>query len=86
MDSERNRAYHQHTESDALRKEKLLRKEFFELSPEQQREIAALAALPDDQIDTTDIPEVRDWSHGKRGVFSPPPANPETRTAEPQPA
>ena len=62
-----------------------MRKDFFELSPEQQQEIAALAALPDDQIDTTDLPEIRDWSQGKRGVFSPP-ANPETRTAEPQPA
>ena len=62
-----------------------MRKEFSDLSPEQQREIDALTALPDDQIDTTDMPEVRDWSNGKRGVFSPP-ANPENRAAERQTA
>ena len=31
--------------------------------------MAALDALPDDQIDTTDIPEVRDWSGAVRGLF-----------------
>lgn len=62
-----------------------MKKEFFELSPEQQQEIAALAALPDDQIDTTDIPEVRDWSQGKRGVFSRT-AEAENRVAGLQPA
>lgn len=62
-----------------------MKKEFFELSPEQQQEIAALAALPDDQIDTTDIPEVRDWSQGKRGVFSQT-AEAENRVAELQSA
>ena len=36
---------------------------------EQRAELAALAALPDEAIDTTDIPEVRDWSGAKRGVF-----------------
>ena len=25
--------------------------------------------LPDDQIDTDDIPEVQDWSGAKRGLF-----------------
>ncbi len=34
-----------------------------------EREIEALAALPDDAIDTSDIPEVRDWSGAKRGMF-----------------
>ena len=34
-----------------------------------QAEIDALAALPDDQIQTDDIPEVRDWSSAKRGVL-----------------
>lgn len=62
-----------------------MRKEFSDLSPEQQREIDALTALSDDQIDTTDMPEVRDWSKGQRGVFSPP-ANPENRAAERQTA
>ena len=30
---------------------------------------AELAALADDEIDTSDIPEVTDWSNAKRGVF-----------------
>lgn len=38
-------------------------------TPAQQAEIEALAALPDDQIDTQDIPELPDWSGKKRGVF-----------------
>ena len=37
------------------------------LTPEQRAEIEALAALPDDQIDTTDIPETLDWSGARRG-------------------
>ena len=31
--------------------------------------MAALDALPDDQIDTTDIPETTDWSGAVRGLF-----------------
>jgi predicted DNA binding CopG/RHH family protein len=38
-------------------------------------ELQAVAAMPDDQIDTADIPEVTDFSGGVRGVF----ARPETR-------
>jgi uncharacterized protein (DUF4415 family) len=34
-----------------------------------QAEIDTLAALPEDQIDTDDVPEVRDWSNANRGVF-----------------
>ncbi|RLT43392.1 MAG: hypothetical protein DWI57_04405 [Chloroflexi bacterium] len=40
-----------------------------QLTPEQQAELAALANLPDEQIDTLDIPETPDWSGAKRGVF-----------------
>lgn len=40
-----------------------------ELTPEQQAELAALADLPDEAIDTLDIPETADWSDAKRGVF-----------------
>ena len=40
-----------------------------QLTPAQQAEIDALAALPDDQIDTTDAPEVRDWRGARRGLF-----------------
>lgn len=39
------------------------------LTAKQKAQLEALAALPDDQIDTDDIPEVRDWSGAKRGVF-----------------
>ena len=39
------------------------------LTPEQQAEIDALAALPDNQIKTDDIPEQRDWNGARRGVF-----------------
>jgi uncharacterized protein (DUF4415 family) len=39
------------------------------LSPELRARLQAVAALPDDQINTDDIPEVRDWSAGVRGKF-----------------
>lgn len=39
------------------------------LTARQRAELDALAALPDDRIDTLDIPEVRDWSGAKRGLF-----------------
>ncbi len=39
------------------------------LTARQKKELAALAQLPDDQIDTQAIPEVRDWSGAKRGLF-----------------
>jgi len=35
----------------------------------QKAELEALAALPEDEIDLSDIPEVRDWSDAKRGLF-----------------
>ena len=40
-----------------------------QLTPAQQAEVEALAALPDDHINTRDIPEVRDWSGARRGLF-----------------
>ena len=39
------------------------------LTAQQKKELAALAALPDSKIDTRDMPEVRDWSNAKRGLF-----------------
>lgn len=39
------------------------------LTDEQKAELDALEALPDDQIDTSDIPETLDWSGAKRGLF-----------------
>ena len=39
------------------------------LTKDQKAELEALEGLPDDQVDTTDIPEILDWSEAKRGVF-----------------
>lgn len=39
------------------------------LTKDQKNEIRALAELPDDRIDTTEVPEVLDWSRAKRGLF-----------------
>ena len=39
------------------------------LNPEQYARLERLSALPDDAIDTSDIPEVRDWTGAKRGLF-----------------
>ena len=41
------------------------------LTSKQQKELAALAALPDDQIDTSDIPELPPsaWEDAVRGRF-----------------
>jgi uncharacterized protein (DUF4415 family) len=39
------------------------------MTPKQVAELNALAALPDDQINTRDVPEQRDWSGARRGVF-----------------
>ena len=39
------------------------------LTDKQKAELNALEGLPDDQIDTSDIPVVRDWSGAKRGLF-----------------
>ncbi len=46
-----------------------MKKDPNELPPEVQSQIQALEALPDDQIDTTDVPETLDWSDAKRGAF-----------------
>jgi uncharacterized protein (DUF4415 family) len=39
------------------------------LSSEQFARLERLSALPDDAIDTSDIPEVRDWTGARRGLF-----------------
>ena len=39
------------------------------LSDERRAEIDALARLPDASIDTSDVPEVLDWSGAKRGLL-----------------
>jgi uncharacterized protein (DUF4415 family) len=45
------------------------REVFSPLTPEQQAELKALAAMPEDQINTRDIPEQKDWSGARRGLF-----------------
>ena len=40
-----------------------------DITDQQKAELAALAAMSDDEIDTSDIPEVTDWSNAKRGVI-----------------
>ena len=42
---------------------------FNQLTPEQEALLAEFDALTDDQIDTSDIPEITDWSGAKRGLF-----------------
>jgi uncharacterized protein (DUF4415 family) len=39
------------------------------LTRKQLAELKSLAALPDDAIDTSDAPELLDWSGAKRGLF-----------------
>ena len=46
-----------------------MKKDITELPSDIQAQIRALEALPDDQIDTTDAPEILDWSDARRGVF-----------------
>ena len=46
-----------------------MKKDTTELPPDVQAQIQALEALPDDQIDTTDAPEILDWSDARRGIF-----------------
>ncbi len=46
-----------------------MKKDMAELPSDVQKQVRALEALPDDQIDTTDAPEILDWSDARRGVF-----------------
>ena len=39
------------------------------LTQRQQADIEALAALSDEEIDTSDIPEILDWSGARRGAL-----------------
>ncbi len=38
-------------------------------TPEQQAELEKLAALDDEAVDTSDAPELSDWTGAKRGMF-----------------
>lgn len=39
------------------------------VTPAQKAELEALAALPENRINTQDVPEQRDWSGARRAVF-----------------
>ena len=39
------------------------------ITKRQTEEIEALAMMPDDEIDTSDIPEIKDWSRAEIGKF-----------------
>ena len=46
-----------------------MKRDITELPPDIQAQIKALENLPEDEIDTTDAPEILDWSDARRGVF-----------------
>lgn len=39
------------------------------LTPELKAQLEVIAAMPDDTIDLSDMPEVTDWTNWKRGKF-----------------
>lgn len=39
------------------------------LTPQLQAEMDALAGMPEDKIDTTEMPPITDWSKAVRGAF-----------------
>ena len=43
-----------------------------QLNDKSRAELKALQELPDDKVDTSDIPEVLDWTGACRGVFNRP--------------
>jgi uncharacterized protein (DUF4415 family) len=45
------------------------------LTKAQRRELETLARKPESEIDTSDIPEIKDWSHGFRFARRPRQAN-----------
>ena len=46
-----------------------MKKNANDLPPDVQSQIQSLEALPDEQINTTDAPEILDWSDSRRGVY-----------------
>ena len=50
-------------------KEPLMKKDNVKLTEDQEAQLLILENMPDDQIDTSDIPETIDWTGGRRGVF-----------------
>ena len=52
-----------------MREEPVKRESTEALTEEQEAELKTMAALPDDRIDTSEVPEVVDWSNARRGLF-----------------
>ncbi len=52
-----------------MKEERMKKASSDSLSERQKSELEALVSLPDDRIDTQDVPEVRDWTGAKRGLF-----------------
>jgi uncharacterized protein (DUF4415 family) len=46
-----------------------MKKEISNLTAAQKAELDALAAMPENQINTAELPEQTDWSGARRGVF-----------------
>ena len=46
-----------------------MKKEISKLTATQKAELDALAAMPSDRVNTAALPEQRDWSGARRGVF-----------------
>ena len=46
-----------------------MKKDMSELPPDVQKQMRTLGSLSDDAIDTTEAPEILDWSDARRGVF-----------------
>ena len=46
-----------------------MKRESTELTEKQRAELQALEELPDDRIDTSDIPQLLDWKGARRGAF-----------------
>jgi uncharacterized protein (DUF4415 family) len=40
-----------------------------QLTPKLRAQLKVLAAMPENEIDTTEMPPVTDWSHAVRGPF-----------------
>ena len=40
-----------------------------ELTQQQKEDLERLRNMPDEEIDTSDAPEILDWSNAKRGMF-----------------
>ena len=50
-------------------KDVLMKKGSVELTQRQKEDLARLRAMPDEEIDMSDAPEILDWSNAKRGMF-----------------